>query len=362
MALPATYVDIDTLTTADDYTGDFVANRPVWCNCGGDGYKKRIVSSSSYSAPNTTVSLVANAARNLTANLTEVQWSVVKPGTAGNIPLHSHADEDSGEKIVATNLDPSGLTASQLLRVNAGVTAVESSGETVASFVEHSLATAVSDFLVASGAGAFVKKTLAETKTILGLLALAFKNTVGTTDIDNDAVTYAKMQNVSATDKVLGRSTAGAGDTEEIVCTAAGRALIDDADAAAQRTTLGFAGTNSVGAFVWIFPGALAIGSSKFRMRAKQAITFLEAELLVDTAPTGAALIVDINKNDTTIFTNQANRPQIADGAKEGESTTLDVTTGADDDVFTVDIDQKGSTIAGADLVVMLWFKTPLLT
>ena len=57
--------------------------------------------------------------------------------------------------------------------------------------------------------------------------------------IANDAVTYAKIQNVSATDKLLGRSTAGAGDVEEITCTAAGRALIDDADAAAQRTTLG---------------------------------------------------------------------------------------------------------------------------
>lgn len=59
--------------------------------------------------------------------------------------------------------------------------------------------------------------------------------------IANDAVTYAKMQNVSATDRLLGRSTAGAGDVEEIVCTAAGRALIDDADAATQRTTLGLA-------------------------------------------------------------------------------------------------------------------------
>jgi hypothetical protein len=59
------------------------------------------------------------------------------------------------------------------------------------------------------------------------------------TTIANDAVTYAKMQNVSATDKVLGRASAGSGDVEEIACTAAGRALIDDADAAAQRTTLG---------------------------------------------------------------------------------------------------------------------------
>jgi hypothetical protein len=52
-------------------------------------------------------------------------------------------------------------------------------------------------------------------------------------------ITYGKLQDVSATDKLLGRSSAGAGDIEEIACTAAGRALLDDADAAAQRTTLG---------------------------------------------------------------------------------------------------------------------------
>lgn len=57
--------------------------------------------------------------------------------------------------------------------------------------------------------------------------------------IDSDAVTYAKIQNVSASDRILGRVTAGAGDIEEITCTSAGRALLDDADASAQRTTLG---------------------------------------------------------------------------------------------------------------------------
>ena len=69
--------------------------------------------------------------------------------------------------------------------------------------------------------------------------ALAAKNTIATADIDDDAVTYAKIQNISVTDRVLGRAAVGAGDVEEIACTAAGRALIDDADAAAQRTTLG---------------------------------------------------------------------------------------------------------------------------
>jgi len=46
--------------------------------------------------------------------------------------------------------------------------------------------------------------------------ALAAKSTVATADIDNDAVTYEKMQNISATQLLLGRNTAGAGNTEEL--------------------------------------------------------------------------------------------------------------------------------------------------
>jgi hypothetical protein len=61
---------------------------------------------------------------------------------------------------------------------------------------------------------------------------------VDTAELANAAVTYAKIQNTSAGDVVLGRIT-GAGTVEEIPLTAAGRALLDDADAAAQRTTLG---------------------------------------------------------------------------------------------------------------------------
>lgn len=56
--------------------------------------------------------------------------------------------------------------------------------------------------------------------------------------IDNDAVTYAKIQNVSATDKVLGRSTSGAGDIEEIACTSTGRSIIDDASIRDTQQTL----------------------------------------------------------------------------------------------------------------------------
>lgn len=80
-------------------------------------------------------------------------------------------------------------------------------------------------------------------------------------DIPDNGVSYAKMQNVSATDKVLGRSTTGAGDPEEIACTAAGRALIDDADAAAQRTTLGLGTMATQAASAVAITGGTATGT-----------------------------------------------------------------------------------------------------
>lgn len=76
--------------------------------------------------------------------------------------------------------------------------------------------------------------------------------------------------------------------------------------------------------------------------------------LMVGTAPTGAAIIVDIHKDGTTIFTTQGNRPQIAAGATSGNSTSIDVTSWADGEYLTMDIDQIGSGTAGANLTVVV--------
>jgi hypothetical protein len=72
-----------------------------------------------------------------------------------------------------------------------------------------------------------------------GVTAIAAGVVVNADVSASAAIAFSKLANVSATDRLLGRSTAGAGAIEEVICTAAGRALIDDADAAAQRTTLG---------------------------------------------------------------------------------------------------------------------------
>lgn len=60
---------------------------------------------------------------------------------------------------------------------------------------------------------------------------------VETAKVKDKAVTLAKLADI-ATDNLIGRSTAGSGVPELIPCTAAGRALLAAADAAAQRTAL----------------------------------------------------------------------------------------------------------------------------
>lgn len=62
---------------------------------------------------------------------------------------------------------------------------------------------------------------------------------IGQSELANNSVTYAKIQATSTSDVVLGRSSAGGGTVEEIPLTSAGRALLDDATTADQRTTLG---------------------------------------------------------------------------------------------------------------------------
>lgn len=72
----------------------------------------------------------------------------------------------------------------------------------------------------------------------------------------------------------------------------------------------------------------------------------------VGTAPVGATLILDINKNGTSVFTAQGNRPIFADGGLVSSTTapTTAQNTFIAGDVISIDCDQIGSGTAGADL------------
>lgn len=103
--------------------------------------------------------------------------------------------------------------------------------------------------------------------------------------------------------------------------------------------------------------GSLSVGAGTFRLYNDMGTTWTITGVRASagTAPTGASIIVDVNKNGTTIFTTQGNRPTIAiSGNTSGNVTNMDVTTVAAGEYLTVDIDQVGSTIAGADLTVQV--------
>lgn len=86
---------------------------------------------------------------------------------------------------------------------------------------------------------------------------------------------------------------------------------------------------------------------------AAQTITKVYAK--AKTGPSGASILIDINKNGTSIWnTTQANRLAIASGATYGTQTSFDTTTLVEGDIITFDIDQVGSSTAGADITIIL--------
>lgn len=185
--------------------------------------------------------------------------------------------------------------------------------------------------------------------------------------IANDAVTYAKMQNVSATDKLLGRSTAGSGDVEEITCTAAGRALIDDAAASNQRETL------KVGMTALYFAcsdltTALTTGTTKGVIYNPFATAFNVVEVFAGLATaqtSGSTFTVDINEGSgagTSILSTKLtiDNGDLTGGNGSGTaSATPAVVSDASIAAFgrlTVDIDQVGDGTAKGLMVAVIGY------
>jgi hypothetical protein len=118
-----------------------------------------------------------------------------------------------------------------------------------------------------------------------------------------------------------------------------------------------FAGDTKTAVITLAFsiPGALTTGQKTQRLLAPCAITLTKVRLVIDTAPTGANLIIDVHTGTgagTTIFTTQGNRPTITDGNKTSVSSAPDVTSIAEGDEFSVFVDQIGSSVAGSDLTI----------
>jgi hypothetical protein len=103
---------------------------------------------------------------------------------------------------------------------------------------------------------------------------------------------------------------------------------------------------------------ALTAGTDKIRFRMPYAATLLAVRASVNTAPTGSTLIVDLNEAGTSVLGTK-----LSIDATEFSSTTaasaatITDSALADDALISIDVDQIGSTVAGAGLKVSLYVR-----
>ena len=118
----------------------------------------------------------------------------------------------------------------------------------------------------------------------------------------------------------------------------------------------GAQGDQGIGISVQTFtaPGTLSVYTGKSRFYCPVAFEIGAILVAVGSPPVGSALKVDVNRNGSTIFTTQSNRPTISAGQYTDLSNTPDIATLSAGDYLTVDIDEVGSSFAGADLTVVI--------
>lgn len=197
--------------------------------------------------PSGTADLVQNIGRVMRVDNNTGEILVMGPGRVNDVPNYAQA------RLLGRG-GSSGSGAAQEITLGTGLsfsgTTLNATGGSGGGVITNGDYTMSDGFLLGradglGGSAAIALVTIGKGISLSGNELKVPNLGIDTAELKASAVTYAKMQDVSATDKLLGRSSAGAGVVEEIACTAAGRALIDDADAAAQRTTLGL-GTMAV--------------------------------------------------------------------------------------------------------------------
>lgn len=172
--------------------------------------------------------------------------------------------------------------------------------------------------------------------------------------------------------------TAAAGTGEVVVTIPGGSLTVQDenSNVSTSVTQIDFQGsgvtaTSGTGEVVVTIPGAAVVREALFKLTGALSVgagatrlyndtgatwTISSIRASVETAPSGGSVVVDVNKNGTTLFTTQANRPTITSAnTTSGKVTNMDVTTVADGDYLTVDVDT--TTVPAAQLTVTVVFQ-----
>jgi hypothetical protein len=179
--------------------------------------------------------------------------------------------------------------------------------------------------------------------------------------LETTAITWAQMTAVVATATTTSEGKVELATAAEVTAgTDTSRAITPDALAnATDIVTLAHIATAAKTHFIAIAcsdeTSDLATGTAVATFRMPYAFTLTGVRASVTTAPTGATLTVDINESGTSILSTKLT-------IDAGEKTSTTAATAAvisdsalaDDAEITIDIDQIGSTVAGAGLKVYL--------
>jgi hypothetical protein len=190
--------------------------------------------------------------------------------------------------------------------------------------------------------------------------ATAAHTQVASTISDSTATGRAVL---TATDAAAARDAIGAGTSSVAVSSSAPAALAATAAAGTSTDAARIDHAHQRDADVIVIPvgdesTALTTGTNKVRFRLPFAATLLSVRANVNTAPTGSTLIVDVNEAGTSVLSTK-----LSIDASETSSTTaatvavISDSSLADDAEISIDIDQIGSTVAGAGLKVSLFVR-----
>ena len=238
-----------------------------------------------------------------------------------------------------------------------------------------------------AGAGVAEELTATNVKTLLaiastdvsGLGSLATKSTIAsaditdgtiaTVDIGDDQVTYAKLQNVSTNNRVLGLVTGAPANPVEVsgsqlttmldVVTTSAKGLVPQLPGTTTTFLNGngtFSSPTATGGArltqIYTVPGPLAPGTGVTEFILNLPGDIVNVWTSVTNTFTGSSLIVDVNINGATIFPTQADRPVIPAGNRRDTAAVPTLGAFTAGDRLTVDIDQIG-THAAADQVTV---------
>ena len=164
----------------------------------------------------------------------------------------------------------------------------------------------------------------------------------------------AKVTNATHTGDVTGDTalTIAAGAVDLAMLSATGTASI----------TTFLRGDNTFASIPIVIQGAcsdetsaLTTGTAKLTVRAPAAFTLTAVRASVTTAPTGSTLIIDVNEGGVSVLSTKITiDPSETTSTTAATAPVISDNAIADDAELTIDIDQIGSTGAGAGLKITL--------